>query len=305
MVQVSFAAIPTAETDLLAADKPILGVQAAPVLMNDERWTTITSIAGPDFVTSGYPVMRHRDGSPEYVTKPTSAAPDWYLNLDVGAGNEIEIDFIAFVGHNLSTEAITLVQLRFDSQATPDGTYASVHIAPLISGAPSDNTRLAFFDLKHTGSVPLRYSNVRYLQIRYSIVGTAKPEIKEVIFGRRYQMSYKPDYPYDSSGLVNTVETNKARSGAIYQTWVTRNQRKLVADLPQYTSTDSALVEAYWKANKGPFVWVDNPGSAPNDFHLMVPTKHDIDIPQVQFANWPWTLEAEEQGPEASYLANT
>ena len=72
----------------------------------------------------------------------------------------------------------------------------------------------------------------------------------------------------------------------------------------QFDITDTAYRDdliAFFRACRGPFVWIENPNSAPTEWNLMM-REGGLSIPRTAANLRKYTIAAIEQGPEASYL---
>jgi hypothetical protein len=291
----------------LAADKPILGSQAIPVAPTVAIWTESGATDATDRTLSTNPTRRAYDGYAGVWTCPDStASATWYYTMDLSVAG-VQFDFVAFLGHNfgtITTSALTLeIADDHDFTAPGGGTMVSIPIASTITV----NTRVMNLSLFHTGATARRYSTVRYARFKWTGCD-AKPQFGEAFLGRRLQMYHKPDVSYDSYSLHGVKELTATMGGVIHSATYSKGYRRLEAAWRTDNTTLHSEISTWISATSyktRPFIWIENPNSAPASFHLMVADDADFDFPlEEQPSIRTFELSATEQGPESYYLSS-
>jgi len=296
----SSAALTAAEIADAAADKPLIAVQAIPNAPTVERWTKTGTTAGTDYALSTHPTKRAHDGQGGLVTKTDGElSATWYLTYDLAAAG-VEFDCAFLIGHNLNTLGVTDLELSIADAADFATNLQTIH----DFGAPASGNRLAALSLFHTGAAALRYSAVRYARLKIVGPGNITPEIGELILGRRRQLPRNPDMPWSPYGLANAYDLVRTDGGVIHIANRHRNRRDLSLEWPVEGATYVSDWRAFWAACDGPFVWCENPTTAPASWHLMIRDQEEIALEQESGTVHRAKLTASEQGPGRLYLAN-
>lgn len=301
----SSAAITAADLAYLAADKPIIGTQFK---LTPSTCIWHNSGSTTDRTDSTYPARRAYEGLTGFATKPTTASADktWFLSF-VMPWPYVEIDFVGIVGHNfgtLHTDGALTVTLEIDDASN----FATAISIPITVTTSTSNARIMALSLKHTGSAALRYSTVRYVRLKITRAATNfTPEIGELVLGRRLQMYYKPDVPYDVYARHSSSETSVTHGGVIYRTTYYKGARTLAASWEDDNSTLHSEIDAFISASDyktRPFVWIENPNSAPASWNYMCADDVDHALPLDENpSKRVFELQATEQGPESHYLS--
>lgn len=299
------AALSAYETARLALDKPILGANVIPAQPTSVIWSeddgNIATVDDRSY--TGAPTYRLYDGEAGLQSYPeTVATTVWYIYFDFGASNLQVIDFVGIMHHDFFTDSVTQVDFEFDQNQ--NGAFTAVDTCPIISN-PADNSRIMQLTLKHTGSVALRYSDVRYCRLKITAGGNFVPYIGELILGRRRQLKHGPSEGFNPELWSDSSETNTSKGGVINKTIYTQNRFDLQAEFESHEDTYIADLKAWWKQIRESFIWIYKPNSLPNSFHLLVKDGESFDFPN---DSGPYkrvlTLSAIEQGPEDQYLEN-
>jgi hypothetical protein len=304
----SFAAISAADLAYLAADKPILGSQSIPTLTATSTTAWWHNSGGvTDRTDASYPARRAYDGFPCFVTKPTTASADktWYYSMQLGV--LATFDFVAIIGHNFGTlhagGALTIT-LEVDDASN----FATCVSIPITVTTGTSNARIMVLSLFHTAAAALRYSSVAYARLKITRGATNfTPEIGELYLGKRLQLFHKPNVPYDSYAKTSDIETAKTLGGVIHNTVYARGRRVLGAEWTEENTTLQAAIDSFVSGTNyktTPFVWIENPYSAPASWHMMVADDANHALPlEDNPAKRTFELTASEQGAEAYYLA--
>lgn len=293
----SSAALSAAESTGFAADKPVIGAQVCPRSPTDVRWNTTGSLATADDVNASYPCHRVYDGKLQYTSTRTTAATQSYLIFDFAAAG-IEFDALLLgSGHNLYTDACNLT-LDIDDASNFSGASNLLTVASFAA-----NMRYAAWDLHHTGSVPLRYSAVRYARLGMLSAGAVTPELSEVIFLRRRQLPRNPSTPFNPTALRAQSEIGATAGGSLTNHIDHEGRFDLSARWPLKSDAEAADVEAWYKQCGGQVIYCPQPTTYPHRFNLMQIADYSLELPVQGFVKRTFTLESVEQGPERFYLS--
>jgi hypothetical protein len=297
----SSAVLAARETAGLAADKPLIAVQVLPISPTAEKWTESANCGtGTDRTLATKPALRAYDGLPGLPTTPnTTLSNTWYYYLDVGAAT-VEFDCAFIIGHNFDTIALTDVELHIADNAAFDSNLQTIY----DFGNPASDDRLAALSLFHTGAVARRYTGVRYLRLKMVAAGNVTPSIGELVLGRRFQLDRRPDVPFNPDALVNSFSVAKTIGGVSIRTNMHRNMFALQAEWPVDDTDQISDWVSFWQLCRGPFVWIYQPSTLPNSWHLMMLLGESLDFPYEQALVRMARIEAEEQGPDEYFLAN-
>lgn len=304
---VAWAALTAAETADFAADKPLAAVNALRLANSGGgpttvRWNDEGTVAGADHTLSTAPCLRAYDGYPGFVTSPDATADnEWYLVFDLGAAG-VSFDSAFIIGHNFGTLALTTVQIQVADSAD----FATNLRTVADFGSPADDTRLADYDLHHTGAVPLRYSDTEYVRLKLANGGGANftPSLRELVLGYRYQFDRKPDRPWDELSYARSYDEEESESGIDYQNEHWDNRLVLDAEWPVESTAYVTGWRSFWAQCRGSFVWNDAPSSAGDSWRLMTRKQTEIEFPLIEGTQRMARLVAREQGPSQYYLGN-
>jgi len=295
----SAAALTAAEIADLAADKPLVATQAIPTTPTVQRWNLTGATDGADKTLSTAPVRWVHDGQGGLASEHDSTEDStWYLVFQFPSAIEFDCAFI--LNHNFNTLSLTDVELHIADNGAFDSNLQTIY----DFGAPASDDRLVALTLKHTGAAALRYSGVLYARLKMVAAGNVTPEIGELILGRRRQLPRNPDMPWSPYGRANAYDLVRTDGGVVHVANRHRNRRDLALEWPIEGATYVSDWLAFWDACDGPFVWCENPTSAPAAWHLMVRNQEAIDLEQENATLYRAKLNAIEQGPERLYLAN-
>lgn len=300
----SSAELSSDEQTYAAADKPILGANAAAGELVASRWTATDSgtFSSTDITDSDKPISRLFDGLPGLQTTPDSVQTDYTICLQFDAPG-IEFDGILYLNHGLYTNGVTSLKL----QIADDSTFSSnlQTLSDINPSAKSSDARLADLSLYHTGTTARRYSDVIYARITLTRGINFTPSIGQIVFLRRRQLKHQPDRPWDPTDQHSNIESYEALDGTIYSTVRYRGRREIRATLPYLDSTRQGDVLSWWsdiEQGSYPFVWIDSPGTAPSEWWLMRLSDAVLSLPYSTGGQYrDLEIEATEQGP--SFMA--
>jgi hypothetical protein len=296
------AALGAHETSGLSADAPLVAAQAIPASPTVERWSDSGTVAGSDITESGYPGRRVHDSTIDYETKPNVDRTTHYFVWDFGSAGIPPFDGLAIGDSNLGSIGCTSLVLELCNQSpNPNGGFGI--IATLCTITSPGNTRFLQLDLHHTGSVPLRYTDVRYARLKVICGSAARPQLREVFLTRRCQLARQPLVGFDPRALADSEEMGTTKGNAIDKVVFATNQFKLDASWILSGAQAYADVLAFFKRAKGAFLWCQNPSTLPAKWHLLMGIGKHVQ-PSLGNALYEYRLLADEVGPEAYHLAN-
>jgi hypothetical protein len=291
----STAALTAAETAAFNADKPII---LAGHYLRDE------TIAAEAWSGDGIPgvgteplnkISRAYDGwaNPGNHTRPNTSGPGFFLTFDVGATPAS--DFDCYVLHMSNPQDCTLIEV----QVSDDNFAADIQTidTPTIPTTPA---RIVGLDLHHTGSVPLRYSGVRYVRLHFT-GSSFTPRVREFWLGRRRQLQRLPNYPYDDYTQRGDVVEVQTQSGVRHQFRRATGPAAVTAELELPTQAQVDEVEAAWsecKYGSEPHYWITEPNTNPVARLMRNPnTEPELSLSQNGPLGWrgPWQMA--EQHP--------
>lgn len=287
------AEIPAAELAYAAADKPILvGRNWLRESAVATRWNQTGSFADADESDSDGPAARGHDEYDHLQTYPDSSQTNWYYLMDLGA--EREIDTVAILNPSNTSGVTIRVQIA-------DNNTFTTRASTLKLDTPTDNNRLIYLTLSHSGATARRYTLTRYVRIYFTKGAGFIPKMGEVIVGRRLQLPYKPTRPFDPNRLVSDIARFQSVSG-IQSTYVrSKGRSKLAATLEQDDATQIADFETFWEEHidfgTQPYLWIPDPNTTPSAAYWMLETSPELSGPFSDPVRRDFVLNALEQGP--------
>jgi hypothetical protein len=299
----SSAQLGATDIALAAADKPLLiGLNMAnPIYENSARplkWTTTGFANTGDSDDADGPGAYGCDFHTHLQTYPDSAANTWYYNVTPDTstvGNSIRaIDSFILLNHNLGTLGATV------AVEIADSVDFTSNLIELVSVSPSDDTRIVELELYHTGTVARRYTNIAFARLK--ITGSSIiPKFGEVILGRRRQLKINPLDPWDPLNLVSGIEDTVSLSGVRRRYSAYKGQRKINAVLSAHETVYIDDLEAFYQSDTQwgtqPFVWIDQPATAPEAAYFMHLDSAMLSAPQQGPSQRLFSMAATEQGP--------
>jgi hypothetical protein len=278
----------------MAADKPlILGTNVLrDMAAADLQWRTTGSFSsGSSGTDTSYPTRRLYDGYVSLATRPSSAQNTWYLLMQWSSA--VAFDSICIIGHNFGAMTVTL-------QVADDAAFTS-NLVTLATWTLAGATlkRQTSFALTHAGGSALKYSAVSYARLKFD--GTSlRPEIAEILLGERRQLLHNPAEPWAPDDYHSEVSDVRTLGGQMTRYMWYRGQRRISAELSTYdTASATDLVTLYTTDlayGTKPFLWVDQPTTAPQKAFLMMLDDPDQSIPYDGPCERNWQIEATEQG---------
>lgn len=304
----SSAELSSTELALLAADKPLVAVNAFPVSPDYRKWIegsvgAFNVTTNTDRTDSDYPNNRSVDRFPHYVTKPSTGTvdTDWYFAIDTGASDAIEFDCAFVIGHNwdtLTNGPLTTADLEIADSADFVTNKQKVGSFTLRGS----DKRLQILSLYHTGATARRYTDVRYVRLVLCAGGNIVPEIGELILGRRRQLEYKPDRPFDDKALRGEMAKATSAAGVTSSVIFHKNKHVLDSKYVLDSTTYASDWETFYQTCNASFVWLYDPSTYPNNWRMMHLDEYELDMPLVGPGVRDAQIIATEQGPERFFL---
>jgi hypothetical protein len=233
---VTLGQIAAAESANCIADHPLfVATNVFELYNNQAQWRGTTGTgrgsfptwsSGSDITETGYPTRFAYDRQLTSVTRPlyTSSTTNYAFlaDLHTGSDNAHTFDTVAIINHHLDTYSSNTVtitvslsdQTTFPSTEGSD-TPASVNMDFSVTAGGSAQ-RIVLTNLTIHSQAYSRVTQCRYIRINFAVPaaqGTV-PWIGEVVFGRRHQMSYFPDVPWEDQGLRSDVVDFNGKSGS-------------------------------------------------------------------------------------------
>lgn len=298
---VSWAELAAWETAAIAANKPCMIINAINTLAPTHNiWSDdVNPVDGTNRTDPTYPVYCGYDGYPHLTTRPTGAYSTWSYTFQFPSPG-IEFDCIALIGHNFGTQAATGINLKIGTSKTFGTSYTAKALGS-FSGLSDD--RVCSFDLHHTGAVPLRYTDVRWVRIEVVKGSNWIPQIGDLWLGRRYQLVNTPDNPFSKDRLISNSKTVESISGVKQRFTYSSGAYGLKANIKLNSATQTTNLRNWFLNQDGSFIWCWNPSSAPNAFNLMSQSADELGLENEEWNCQDAVIEAVEQGPERFYLA--
>lgn len=290
--------IPAVETTPFAADVTLMGANMIPIAPTVRRWVLSGTTTGSDITLSTNPASRAYDGKTHVDTRPNTTIAT-HVTAGVGLAFDlvaagVQCDFVAIMGTNFGSMDASFT---CKAQIADNSAFSS----NLITLATFTNTNDRQIDFTLNGGNN-RYGAVRYFRLFCNATagGAYTPAIGEVILGRRCQLVNNPLRPYDTTGLGSAVDVFASRSGVVSRVVKFRGARRVEATINPVTTASAADVLLWYQnTNHGtrPFVWCQNPSTAPATYHYMVPST-DLNMPFQGPLERSFHLSAIEQGPD-------
>lgn len=267
----------------------------------DKAATTGTVASATDDAT-GFEAYRLFDGLPGDVSKPDGSGTTISIVLDCSAA-PIEFDWWGVLNHNLKTLACTalVLQIADDNAFTTNLITLST---TNINTAYTTDRRFADLVLETGGGTARRYSAVPYVRIQITC-SSGVPQIGQIILGRRRQMQFAPDRPWDPTNQSSAADDFESRSGTIYRVARRKGRREISALFHHNTAAEQNDILDWWadiEAAEQPFFYTDEPDTNPDDFWMMVKDP-ELRYPFTLHSLRDVTIDAVEQGPSGVYKA--
>ena len=270
----------SAQTQALEADKPLMvPTNLAEHYQNSAEWRTGGSWAtGSDDTATGYATARVFERFPSVQTKGTTAGTVHYLIFDLDTsttssvlGDAARFDTVAIINHNFgSLTPGAGHHAKVEVEVSNNSNFSSAYTIAERDEI-QDDRRLIFWSLgAPEGNSYEHYTDIRYLRLKITMsISTAAPSIGQVILGRRYQMSQRPNVPYDDQAFTSEVSDFSSTSGIVAR-YVRHAGRRKFAPTWNPTGADGFGLDDLttlrdWFENCGygskPFLYLDKPHS--------------------------------------------
>ena len=250
---------------------------------NFPNWT-----AGSDITDNGYPTRFAFDRQLTSWTQPVYTAANRNYALLFDLGGIFDIDIFALINHqlrNYSTNAVTITYSFSDSNDFSTGAAYDVQLT-----AGGSNKRIV--DYRMSQGVYTRISGCEFFRLNFHVPASAGtvPRVGELLLGRRHQMSYYQNPPFDDASVRSDVADFVPKSGA-RRRYVRYAGQRIYSPTWQFGHADAngldqltELRAAFAECNYGgkPFLYVNNPTTAPTVAPWMMFEQPDLDIPVVE-----------------------
>ena len=285
-------ALDSDETAWRAADKPVM--LGSHIYKGYEQlvWTDANDFS--DESHGSYPAIYGSDG-----LNTTKTMPD----ASLGSGNThyyrcqlseaADIDAIAFLGLANTPGGNYTLYARFAGAG--DATFTSDQGETVATpGSPPAANSLHLLSFK--------YTDVVYISLEWQIVsGSVQPSFREMLIGRRRQMSTKMDRPHDPSHLLTRSRVGETEAAsAASSRYIFYSNRTILNGNFAVSSTDlQTLYDLHHEDTLGgalPFVYCENPNTDVDDFRLMMFNNPEWAATRETHYRWRVPFQAKEQG---------
>lgn len=274
------------------ADKPLfVGNNVLRNYNARPQWRTGGSLAsGSDITDPSYPTWLGYDGKGASRTAPTltggSAAYSYLCDLVEGTAEEYTFDTCVVWNHNFhELNGTVTVRLEiaddnsFSSNLTTLATWT-------FTGLTTQRGRIVEFNLNNNR----RYSSARYVRLRLTTNAgggfTTAPAFGELWLGRRRQLGYYPNLPFEAKRLRSDVSDFKPKSGARIR--YTLNEGQRVFSLVMSTGGANTSIDTedelrgFWRDcryGSRSFIFVPQPDTDGEDACVCLDDEADLGIP--------------------------
>lgn len=194
------------------------------------------------------------------LSRGTTAASTHYL-LGEANPSANQIDVVAIGPSGNPPSVIT----SLDFEIADDNAYTTSLLSVGSFSSFADDSRCAQFNSTY-------YDQISYMRLKRVLTGALINSVSEVYAGPRYQPARASAQPYDPDGQYSSVHRVETASGHVYNHAYAKGQARRSIRLEFGTSADYSSFATFWaNCNNGtrPFVYWDNPGTAPNRWMLM------------------------------------
>jgi hypothetical protein len=299
------AALPAIEQTLMSNDKPILfGHNGLYLSGNSAFWGVSDSDTTDNDDEDDYPSARLYDGYDHLQSAPDSADTTWYLHFRF-TGSAITFDSLALLNCTLTN--CTSIELSIADNSAQTSNQWTTTISHNATENPATNTfnlqssrRIVTYRLLDSGT-PQRITNLVYARLKFTMSSAAIPFVGEVMLGRRRQLKHAPDVPWAAFHRVIGVDRHESLSGVVTDYVRYTNRRRIDATLRTADTTYAADLESFYttdtRGGRDPFLWCDNPSTAPKQSALMKLDSDTFMGPSLGPVEREWRFSANEQGP--------
>lgn len=303
----SFAAVPAADVTLLDNDVVVFLpqnkiAQDVRIASTRTRWNRagdFTDGSGDESAT-GFPADRAHDQLTSKLTKPDAARDPWYWMFD---GQGMTFDSFVLIGHNLGGLSVTL-KLQIADDETFTTNFETIATFSGLTGSSSgrNDERLVSFDLRHTGSVPLRYSDVEFFRLEFDFPIALIPEIREVFLGDRQQIKRGILAPHDPQHAMSETRLVRSRSGSAVVFEFNRGQGEFDPEViaASLDATEATRIRDIFTRNRQgalPLIYTPRPATVPLDSYFGFLDPPELLFPIDGAGNRRALLNIREQGP--------
>jgi hypothetical protein len=296
----SVSDLSTNEQNWAAADKPFISNNALYNTSDDAlfvRGSAFATTASSEDEDPDFPTESLFDGFPSLLAKPIATEQNFTIVLDRSSA-PITFDWVGVINHNLYT--LTCDSFRVD--IADDGAFTT-NLATIMDFDPSASlsSDRRFTDLALGSGVAKRYTDVPYIRIGIRVALSSTPQIGQIVLGRRRQQQFQPELPYDEQSYASKMHDFESDGGVINRVVRFKSRRELSVLFRHSTAAEQTDILSWWADIEGgqqPFFFVNQPGTSPMDFWMMMingPTPR-LNYPRVAHNTRDLTLDATEQG---------
>ena len=295
-----------AEVTAHDADKPnLLGKNGCESNNNAAKWYQIFATqtkangTGTDRTDANFPTKRTHDRHLHLISKPALVPGAFGYGIMFDLKADLAINGIVIAGHNFKDLSGTVNISVWVANGNPFlGGDLPIRIAQWEGVTTSK--RLVALDLgQNHGTVTpgvgegdwKEYTGVQWIQIAIRETGEnaiVVPEVGEVLFSTRRQLSSRPNAPFDDLHTRSEVNDFKPRSGVRVR--YVRNTGQQVANLEfeptgddAYGLDDTITLKSWFKTDCDhgtlPGFWIPAPVTAVDDAYFMEMVEPDFDAP--------------------------
>jgi len=234
-----YSATSIAAEDVYATDdKPLLASESAIDLTNGVlKWTTDGDHSGTDQAATNWETSKATDGHLHTRTAPNANGTTWYLSWKCDATIDADILIVGPTNLGDVNLGVTL------SLEIADNETFTTSLLEVQSSLVLDDKRIVFRDFDGT---PNRYDGVKYARLKFVLGTSETPKVSQVFFGRRRQLKFGPERPWDGDRMRVDVTTFQSPGGVRTKYKRSTGGREL---LPEFMldSDDAATMDAFLK----------------------------------------------------------
>jgi hypothetical protein len=279
------------ETAWLAADKPVIVGSHLYRPPTQLLWADANDWV--DESHASFPAVYGIDGANTLKTMPDSslgAGNSWRYKAEIVV--PLDVDAIAILGLDNAPGGGYTLYTRF--AGTGDSAFASDLGETLSASPPSGENHLFLLGF--------RYTDVKFISLEWQVTsGSVQPSFREILFGRRRQLSTKMDRPYDADNMPteSSMGETEAKVGAASR-YTRFTNRAIPSGDFVVNSTDLASLKAWHETDTQggikAFAYCENPNSGVNDFRLLLSNTQRFDPPRETHFKWRVPFRCREQG---------
>lgn len=273
----NFLSLSSGETAALAQDVPLFVGNSVLDYLVDAQWRVSGSFSsGTNIVASGAPARYAAERQSIARTYPSlgglGTSQNIYLIVEVveSTADTHAFDSVFVLNHNFHLLAGTItVRLQIDN----DPAFASA--TTIAQWTVSNRRRLVQIGLTGLPFSTRRINNARYLRLWLNTSNAggfvAAPALGELWLGRRRQLSFFPDVPWDNKATHSDFVDFVSKSGYIVRYTRNRGQRVFAGIFrsggdDRYGLNQEEQLRSFWdecREGTRQFIFVESPNTEP------------------------------------------